>query len=487
MLSVIYCTRTQNPTHYKHIMSTSGLGKHIEVIEIINNGESLTVSYNRGLKMAKYKTVVFMHDDLEIESSNWGNKIIKHFEKNPEFGILGLAGTTDIPASGMWWEDRSKMVGIVNHKHEGKKWESKYSKSWNNDIVEVVSVDGLFFAVHKDRIKSNFDENVKGFHFYEINFMIDNYLKGVKIGVMFNIRVTHLSIGMTNQQWDDNRKQFVEKFKDTLPIKFIPDFYQYEEKNISNYKTRIKIVIQSSGDIKDFENLYQKIVSLNYSNYQICLISNDSNYDELKDLKYDNLKVFEGFYNTLPKNLSILKFEDDFIEKNDELIFFINDKAQILNNIFANFVKLYLANKNTFGCGFPMSYNENKTILGSSLEVFLSKENKLGVNLKDINSYYNVYYGHITNPIGNLSDCFVTTAINLKLLDWFKLNYETPLYFNEFSIRLFLKNKTTFNDTNSMTVQNSFNESVNVQNDLVTFLSIFNEDKSLANIIKKVV
>ena len=48
-------------------MKTSGLHKHVEVIEIINNGESLTSAYNRGLKMATNNIVVFCHDDLIVE------------------------------------------------------------------------------------------------------------------------------------------------------------------------------------------------------------------------------------------------------------------------------------------------------------------------------------------------------------------------------------------------------------------------------------
>jgi glycosyltransferase involved in cell wall biosynthesis len=44
-------------------------------------------------------------------------------------------------------------------------------------------------------------------------------LEGVKVGVITNIRMTHKSIGQTNQQWEDNRKLFVEKYKSHLPIK----------------------------------------------------------------------------------------------------------------------------------------------------------------------------------------------------------------------------------------------------------------------------
>lgn len=42
MVSIVYCTRETNPAHKEHLIKSSGLHKHVEVIEIINNGESLT-------------------------------------------------------------------------------------------------------------------------------------------------------------------------------------------------------------------------------------------------------------------------------------------------------------------------------------------------------------------------------------------------------------------------------------------------------------
>ncbi len=44
-------------------------------------------------------------------------------------------------------------------------------------------------------------------------------MEGVKVGVITNIRMTHKSIGQTNQQWEENRKLFEEKYKLHLPLK----------------------------------------------------------------------------------------------------------------------------------------------------------------------------------------------------------------------------------------------------------------------------
>ena len=493
MITAVYSTKETKPWHKEHIIKSSGLGKNIEVIEYINNGEfSLTEVYNKGLKEASNKIVVFLHDDIYFDSNGWGNKIIKHFQSS-EYGILGLAGTTDVPESGKWWEDRSKMVGIVNHENGGKKWESKYSKNWSNEVLDVAIVDGLFFAVHKDRLKVNFDENVKGFHFYELDFVLANYLLNVKIGVIFNVRVTHKSVGMTNQQWEDNRLQFVEKYKSNLPVKLVPNFYEPNVKSF-NSKTPIKVIIQSGGDVSVFETLYNKIKSFQYAVLDVFLICKEGTVDQfteaLREKYYDvwgkSLRIFEGYYDTLPKNLSVLKFEDDFITSKDELVVLMNDSVELLNNIFLNAVDLYRVNKNTFGCMFPMSYSTNKTVFSSTLYFFVDKEKKVGIEMRDINTYYNVCYGNVINPFGNLVDCIVTTATNLKMVDWLKVNYESPLYFNEFALRLYLKNKVIYNDTNSLTVQKSFSGSLNIHQDFQNLYNLIGEEPKLQSIVKKI-
>tara|TARA_B100000963_G_scaffold158208_1_gene137716 strand:+ start:2709 stop:4358 length:1650 start_codon:yes stop_codon:yes gene_type:complete len=229
MISVVYCSKSSKPHHKEHIIKTSGLYKNIEVIEIINNGESLTSCYNRGYLKSKYDIVVFCHDDILIETKQWGKKLIKHFEKNSEYGIIGVAGSKYLPESGKWWEMPKRMYGRVKHTHNNKSWLSEYSPDLGKGIENVINVDGLFFTIHKQRIYNDniykpFDETVKGFHFYDVDFCFKNFISGVKIGVITNIRINHMSIGQTNEEWEENRKLFVAKNKNLLPKKVSDDF-----------------------------------------------------------------------------------------------------------------------------------------------------------------------------------------------------------------------------------------------------------------------
>lgn len=296
MITIGFSTRKLDPNYITLLEKSCG-NKSVQIIPIENDEQySLSEAYNMILEKAEHDIVVFLHDDLKFDTTGWAYKIKSHFEKNLEYGIVGLAGTKYMPKSGMWWEVQTTMFGIVNHEHEGKKWESKYSKDIKNRLEPTVIVDGLFFAVHKKRIKKDFDTSVSGFHFYDINFCFRNYLEGVKIGICTDIRVTHLSIGQTNEQWEENRKQFAEKYSNNLPVditlpeKEIKTFiFVHDQSLIKLFEENGKFegfkdytyVFLGNRDCNEVEHLPNVIVSRNYDGH-------------LED--YPKLTSFSGWY-----------------------------------------------------------------------------------------------------------------------------------------------------------------------------------------------
>ena len=219
MITIGFSTRKIDNSFIELLKKSCGVSNP-QIIPIENEGKySLPEAYNMILEQATNDIVVLCHDDIYFDSKNWGSKILNHFKRNPDYGVLGLAGSTQLPSSAKWWEDFSKMKGIVNHEHGGKKWESKYSASLGNQIDDVVLVDGLFIVLNKSNIKQTFNEEIKGFHFYDVDFSFRNFIEDVKIGVIYDVRVTHKSIGETNEQWEQNRIVFAEKHKEILPVR----------------------------------------------------------------------------------------------------------------------------------------------------------------------------------------------------------------------------------------------------------------------------
>ena len=218
-VSVVISTRKIDDEYLKHVEKMFSHPK-TEILIYENDGvNSLPEIYNIGLNDSKYDIVVFIHDDLILETKNITPKIIRLFDKNPDYGIIGIAGTDNL-LSGMWWQDRTSMYGIVGHEHEGKRHVNHYSKGdYSENLKQVIVVDGLFIMVHKKRIKHTFNQQFEGFHFYDLPICIENHLDGVKIGVTTKIKVTHKSIGMVNKKWEKNKLLFEALYEKNFPVK----------------------------------------------------------------------------------------------------------------------------------------------------------------------------------------------------------------------------------------------------------------------------
>ena len=218
-ISVVISTRKIDDIYLKHVEKMFSHPK-TQILIYENDGvDSLPKIYNTGLQDSEHDIVVFMHDDLILETPNITPKVVRLFEENPEYGIIGLAGTNNL-MSGMWWQDKESMYGVVGHEHDGKRHVNHYSKqSFGDKPKEVVIIDGLFIMVHKGRIKHKFNEEFTGFHFYDLPFCVDNHLDGIKVGVTTKIMVTHKSIGMTNKQWEKNKLFFEALYEKHFPLR----------------------------------------------------------------------------------------------------------------------------------------------------------------------------------------------------------------------------------------------------------------------------
>ena len=295
MITIVYSTHKDieyNSMFKQHILQTVGIDD-VQILEYTNHNQfSLTEVYNRGLKESKNDIVVFCHNDIIFNQKYWGKRILEHYNKKPEYGILGVAGTSYFPESGMWWEITGEMVGQVYHQQNGKRWVSEYNKPFGSKIIDSVVVDGVLFSVNKQNIKTNFDESVKGFHFYDISFCLSNHINGVKIGTISNVSITHMSIGMTNNEWENNRKMLVDKYSEHLPIKLKSD---YPELKINKKLPIVSIIIPIYNYGKQFEKTLQSVFESTYKNLEIIVV-NDGSTDlytitKLNSINHSNIKV----------------------------------------------------------------------------------------------------------------------------------------------------------------------------------------------------
>ena len=304
-LTIGFSTRKDNPEFIEQIKKTCGVS--FDIVQVINNGEkSLSEVYNEVLSQAKTDIIVFCHDDIIFETKKWGKKLLNNFTTT-DYGIIGLAGSTFLPESGKWWEAPITMRDIVNHQHEGKKWESKYSTN-EGKISPTILIDGLFIAFDKRKIKKQFDESVEGFHFYDVTFSYSNFLEGVKVGVTYDVRVTHLSIGQTNEKWESNREIFAEKFKENLPTQLEEDVDNLTTYIVCHDQEIIKANIQS--------NKYKNLGELFFMYVGKGEFTETENYPNViivRDLKhnieqYPKFTAFTAWYAIWRHNLCKTKY-----------------------------------------------------------------------------------------------------------------------------------------------------------------------------------
>lgn len=195
----------------------------LDIFFVEKNTKGLTEVYENYLDESPNDIIVYIHDDIEFLKNGWGKEIVSLFTKYPKYGVIGVAGTRcfgeDIKMN--WWHNKEASRGMVFHGNSEKSWITIFSPyNLKSPITEVVVVDGLFIACERERLAYGFDEDLKGFHFYDIDFCLSNFLsRECKIGVTDRICIRHNSVGNINEEWKKNAVYVYKKYKNNLPIK----------------------------------------------------------------------------------------------------------------------------------------------------------------------------------------------------------------------------------------------------------------------------
>ena len=210
-LSIVICTN-KTEKYYKDKVQTfydrAGCPVHVFICNNSNN-VPLTQVYQQMLtkKEINRNIILFMHDDVDILTVNFGRKILDLFKNNSEYGIIGVAGSKQFDENAMWWTYDKKYGQVIHCKEdERRSWLTSFSEDLDGKIEDVLIVDGLFFAVDPTKLKSGFNVKLPDFDFYDVTFCIDNVIDGVKVGVTSDIRVCHHSMGNMRKTWYQNRE-----------------------------------------------------------------------------------------------------------------------------------------------------------------------------------------------------------------------------------------------------------------------------------------
>ena len=430
MITIIYSThkdKDYNNKFKKHLLDTIGL-KNPQILEYENHNQySLSNVYNSGITESIYDIVVCCHNDIKLEK-NWGKKLLEDFSNNPEFGIIGKAGSCYFPESGVYWEKmKQTMVGqVYHHPKDQKKWINKYSAKLPF-LIPVVTIDGLFISFNKTKIKHTFDETIGKFHFYDHLFCIPNYLDEVKIGVTSSFEITHESIGQPNQEFWESREKFVEKWGSKLPLDLKPSFIYTPIIKRKEFKKlgKIAIIIPTKGNVLMLKECVDSFYEhCDKNKFDVFIADTGSTNEEKKWIKenIEGIKLLEyDYYNFAKINNEVVRsLPNDLYE----FILFSNNDIKVMNDIITGMLSVFDKNKMVGTVGARLHFKDN-TIQHDGMVIYLKKENSsFLISHLNLHNYYN-YSTTTKEVIGNTGGLMMIRKNTFENKGMFNEKYNT--------------------------------------------------------------
>ena len=225
MVDLIICSRNPRLLEICLANAKKTAFKEFNPIIIQNNPRkfSLTEAYNLGIQQSKSEILVFMHEDVWLLSKNWDEMLRKIFSGTANLGVVGVAGTNYLDEIAQWYiYGANHCRGAVMHSDGQRIWVNDFGGDPQEPIAPVVVVDGVFMACRKEVILKNnlyFSEAFNHFHFYDISWSAAVFRCGFSNVVTREIQLLHLGLGDLDENWDIERKKFVEKFRLDFPLK----------------------------------------------------------------------------------------------------------------------------------------------------------------------------------------------------------------------------------------------------------------------------
>jgi hypothetical protein len=220
MISVIVCSRNPkiSPLFENNILHTIGVEYELIHIDNSNNSYSIFQAYNRGIQLSQYPYLCLVHEDVEFHSYKWGVKLIKHLQ-DERTGIVGVAGCALIsPVPGQWNDFYQSMQIIQSSSERKRKKRILKSHGLTPAPWPVVALDGVILCMRKNLTeKIKFDEDLPGFHGYDLDICLQAHQSGYKNLVVNDLLIEHFSNGCFGKEYYQNTFRIFEKWNHILP------------------------------------------------------------------------------------------------------------------------------------------------------------------------------------------------------------------------------------------------------------------------------
>jgi len=204
----------------KNISDTIAVKFEIIAFDNSNSEKGICEIYNQGIKKAQYDILCFMHEDIAMITQGWGEIVANIFTKNPDIGLIGVAGNSYKPLTptGGIGNDNYYRNLIQGYKYSDKESVREYLNPQNKSLVPVVTLDGVWLCTTRQLAQKHlFDESFTGFHAYDMDFSL-SVGREKTVAVTYDVLLEHFSEGNYSEVWLKDIIKLYEKWYHVLPL-----------------------------------------------------------------------------------------------------------------------------------------------------------------------------------------------------------------------------------------------------------------------------
>jgi hypothetical protein len=222
MITVAVCSVNQQQflEFKKNVEATIGCRHEIIKIDNAGKNESICIVYNQLSKMAAYDTICYCHEDIIIQTIDWGQEVLDIlWDKEAAVGLVGAGGAVYKSGYPVAWT-QVPVDYYRNNIIQQTKTTTEYNIRLDQGLYSQVEViDGCFIAGKKQIfIDFGWNENeFRGFHLYDMDISLRVGQK-YRVVVDNNLRLIHYSEGSFDKHWFKAAQKFCSIYKSKLPL-----------------------------------------------------------------------------------------------------------------------------------------------------------------------------------------------------------------------------------------------------------------------------
>ncbi|PUZ23908.1 Glycosyltransferase like family protein [Chitinophaga costaii] len=222
MISVIICSPDSQraQTISQHVAATIGVPHELLLVPNAAALGGMCAAYNQAAASAQYDLLCFMHDDVELHTPGWGQRVQDHFAADAGLGLIGLAGSRYKSAALSGWASGQPAYDCCNVLQTTPGAPARVWMHPGNaaDLrVPVKTLDGVWLCTRKTVWQqTRFSSVIPGFHFYDIDFSL-RASQHFTAAVVYDIDLLHFSPGNFGDAWVEQAIRFHQEWN-TVPL-----------------------------------------------------------------------------------------------------------------------------------------------------------------------------------------------------------------------------------------------------------------------------